>query len=177
MDEGNRQGNLSGRAAMTRDQERAIEQTCEKVMCRYLNHTDRREFEQVVALFTPDIEWQSHGVVLRGRAALLAALHASLDTGTIRHVMSNAVVTVIDEDHAVLHDYHTLYYTEAAEFETHDGPIPFTGPHRLTDSRVELVRTPAGWRIASNDSLIVFRRDPDAPVPLETWAKQQGKLA
>ena len=146
-------------------------------MCRYLKHVDRREFDEAVALFTPDADWQSHGVRLRGREALLDALHAALDTGTIRHVMSNAVVTVSDADHAVLHDYHTLYYTDAAEFETAPGPLPFEGPHRLTDSRVELVRTPEGWRIARNDSLIVFRRDPDAPVPLETWARQEGKLA
>ncbi len=162
---------------MTRDQERAIEWACQQIMCRYLRYVDRREFEQASALFIPDLDWQSHGVRLRGREALLAALHASLGRGTIRHVMSNAVVIVVDEDHAVLHDYHTLYYTDTAEFETHDGPIPFEGPHRLTESRVELVRTSEGWRIARNESLIVFRRDPDALVPLETWAQREGKLA
>ena len=162
---------------MDRDQERAIEQACDAVMCRYLTHVDRREFDQAVALFVPDVDWQSHGVRLRGREELLAAVHASLDKGTIRHVMSNAVVTVVDEDHAVLRDYHTLYYTDAAEFETAQGPLPFEGPHRLTDSKVELVRTRDGWRIARNDSLIVFRRDPGTPVPLETWARQTGKMA
>ena len=162
---------------MLRDEERAIEQECQSVHCRYLNHVDRREFDQAVALFARDVEWESHGVRLRGREALLAALHASLGTGTIRHVMSNAVVTVVDENHAVLRDYHTLYYTKAAEFETHDGPLPFEGPDRLTDSRVEMVRTSAGWRIASNDSLIVFRRDPESLVPLERWAKKEGKMA
>ena len=162
---------------MTRDLERAIEQACEKVMCRYLTHVDRREFDEAVALFTPDCDWQSHGVRLRGQKALLAALHGALDTGTIRHVMSNAVVTVADDDHAVLRDYHTLYYSGAAEFETAQGPLPFEGPHRLTDSRVEFVRTSEGWRIALNDSLVVFRREPEALVPLETWAKAEGKLA
>ena len=162
---------------MTRDQERAIEQACETVMCRYLTHVDRREFAEAVALFTPDCDWQSHGVWLSGQEALRAALHASLDTGTIRHVMSNAVVSVVDEDHAVLRDYHTLYYAADAEFEVAQGPLPFEGPHRLTDSRVEFVRTSDGWRIALNDSLVVFRRDPDALVPLEAWAKAEGKLA
>ena len=162
---------------MIRDQERLIEQVCEKVMCLYLGHADRREFAEAVALFTPDCDWQSHGVRLRGREALLAALHASLDTGTIRHVMTNTVVTVVDQDHAVLHDYHTLYYSGDAEFETAPGPLPFEGPHRLTDSRVEFVRTPEGWRIALNDSLVVFRRDSEVLVPLEIWAKREGKLA
>ena len=50
-------------------------------------------------------------------------------------------------------------------------------PHRLTDSRVEFLRTPEGRRIALNDSVVVFRRDPEALVPLETWAKAEGKLA
>ena len=162
---------------MTREQERAIEQACEKVMCRYLTHVDRSEFDEAVALFTLDCDWQSHGVRLRGQEALLAALHASLDTGTIRHVMTNAVVTVDDDDHAVLRDYHTLYYVGDAGFETAQGPLPFEGPHRLTDSRVEFLRTPEGRRIALNDSLVVFRRDPEALVPLETWAKAEGKLA
>jgi hypothetical protein len=162
---------------MTRDQERAIEQACEKVMCRYLTHVDRREFVEAVALFTTDCDWQSHGVRLLGQEALLAALHGALDTGTIRHMMTNAVVTVVDEDHTVLRDYHTLYYAADVEFEVGQSPLAFEGPHRLTDNRVEFVRRPEGWRIALNDSLVVFRRDPEALVPLEIWAKREGKLS
>ncbi len=169
---------------MDRCQEQAIEQDCQKVMSLYLNHVDRHEFEQAVALFTLDADWCSHGVRILGREKLLVALRASLSKGTIRHVISNSVVTVRDVNHAVLRDYHTLYYSDDTDYEpqikklneSRRIPIPLKGPHRMTESTVELIRRPEGWRISRNYSLVIFRRDPEKLVPLEIWAKGIGKL-
>ena len=162
---------------MDADQARGIEWDCQKLVRQYYRHVDQREFDKACDLFTEDIDWWSMGVQMHGRNEILKSLTPSLGTGTIRHVVTNMVVKAVDEDHAESDFYHTIYYQPEAEFETHDGPIPFEGPHRLTESRVELVRTSEGWRIARNESLIVFRRDPDALVPLETWAQREGKLA
>ena len=160
---------------MTRDEERAIEWDCQKIWRKYYYHVDRREFEQAVDLFTPDVDWLSHGVKCDGRDELLKCLYAALGEGTIRHVLTNTVTTVSDEDHAAVRSYNTLYYTADAEFEKSDGPLQFAGPHRLLDCYAELRRTPEGWRISKRRSQIVFRQDPNEPVRLEAWGKETGK--
>lgn len=146
-------------------------------MQRYLCHVDRREFDKAANLFMPSACWQSHGVTLRGKEALLEALHASLNSGIIRHVISNTIVDVVDATHAVLRDYHTIYYKTDSDFVDELGSNSLVAPHRLTESRVEFVHTTVGWRIESNKSEIIFRRDCSTLVPLEVWAKKAGKLA
>jgi hypothetical protein len=160
---------------MDRDAERAIEWECQKIMRRYYYHVDRREFEKAAVLFTEDVDWLSHGVKLDGRDELVKALYASLEEGTIRHVLTNSVTTVADEDHAICRSYNTLYYTADTEYQEGDKPVAMEGPHRLLDSYAELTRTSEGWRISKRRSLMVFRRDPDEPVRLETWGASAGK--
>lgn len=160
---------------MGREQEREIEQEIEKLIAKYYWHVDHREFDKAVELFTEDVEWIAMSVHLNGRDGILEALKPALGTGTIRHVVTNFVVDVIDADHATCDFYHTIYYTPDIEFETADGPIPFEGPHRTHDHHDEWLRTAAGWRTARRTSHTIFRRDPDEPVKLETWAQSAGK--
>ena len=161
---------------MDREQERGIEWECQKIMQRYYYHVDRREFEKAAELFTVDVDWLSHGVKLDGRDELVKALYASLGDGTIRHVLTNSVVNVVDEDHAICRSYNKLYYSADAEYQEADDPLAMEGPHRLLDSYAELTRTSEGWRISKRRSLIVFRRDPDEPARLETWGQSERKM-
>ena len=161
---------------MNRDEERAIEWDCQKTMRQYYDYVDHRDFDSAANLFTEDIDWLSHGVRLQGRKELREGLQAALGEGTIRHVLSNTVVNVIDEDHAELNEYHTLYYVADQEYENVDGPLAFEGPHRLVDCFAALVRTSEGWRIAKRRAPIIFRRNPDEPVRLETWGEKEGKI-
>ncbi len=162
---------------MDSDQARGIEWDCQKLVRQYYRHVDQREFDKACALFTEDIDWWSMGVQMHGRDEILKSLPPSLGTGTIRHVVTNMVVKVVDEDHAESDFYHTIYFQPEAEFETHDCPIPFEGPHRTHDQHDWYVRTDDGWRIARRLSHIVFRRNPDEPVAIETWAAGAGKTA
>lgn len=162
---------------MDEDQARGIEWDCQKLVRQYYRHVDQREFDKACALFTEDIDWWSMGVQMHGRDEILKSLPPSLGKGTIRHVVTNMVVNVVDEDHAESNFYHTIYFQPEAEFETHDGPIPFEGPHRTHDQHDWYVRTDDGWRIARRLSHIVFRRNPDEPVAIETWAAEAGKTA
>ena len=162
---------------MDREQERAIEWECQKIMRRYYYYVDRREFEKAVDLFAPDVDWLSHGVKLDGRDELLKGLYASLGEGTVRHVLTNSVVSVTNEDQAICRSYNTLYYTADIEYQEADDPLAMDGPHRLLDSYAELTRTPDGWRISKRRSLIVFRRDPDEQVRLETWGENEGRTS
>ena len=159
---------------MDREKERAIEWECQKILRQYYQHVDRREFEKAVALFTPDVDWVGLGVPLRGREEILAALHPALGKSTARHVLTNTVVNVIDEDHAEARSYNTLTTSHETTFEVGDSPIPCEGPNILVDMSEQLVRTEEGWRIAQRRAVAIFRHDPK-PIPLETWAADAGK--
>ena len=160
---------------MAADQARGIEWDCQKLVRQYYRHVDQREFDKACALFTEDVDWHSMGVEMHGRDDILKSLPPALGTGTIRHVVTNMVVKVVDDDHAESDFYHTIYYQPEAEFETHDGPIAFEGAHRTHDQHDWYVRTDEGWRIAKRVSHVVFRRNPDEPVALESWAAEAGK--
>ena len=159
---------------MDRGQERAIEWDCQKVLRQYYQHVDQREFEKAVALFTPDVDWVGLGVPLLGREEILEALHAALGNSTARHVLTNTVVDVIDEDHAEARSYNTLSTSHETTFEVGDRAIAYEGPNILADMSEQLVRTEEGWRIAQRRAVGIFRHDPK-PIPLETWAKNAGK--
>lgn len=160
---------------MTRDEERAIEWECQKVLRLYYQHVDRREFEKAVALFTPDVDWLGLGVPLRGREEILVALNAALGKSTARHVLTNTVVDVIDEDRAEARSYNTLSTSHETTFEVGDSPIAYEGPNILADMSEKLVRTDEGWQIAWRRAVGIFRHNPQ-PIPLETWAKDAGKV-
>ena len=43
--------------------------------------------------------------------------------------------------------------------------------------RDEYTRTDEGWRISKRHGEAVFKRDTGEPLPLHTWAKDEGKMA
>ena len=162
---------------MTRNEERAIEWDCQKTWRQYYHYVDHHEFEKAVKLFAEDITWKEMGLDLKGRDELLEALNAALGNDTIRHVLTNMVVNVVDEDHAEARAYNTLYYSREGRREDMDGPLQFDGPHRLGDNRAKLRRVGDAWLIAAREGgLSVFRR-PNEPATLEEWAEKEGKLA
>ena len=85
---------------MDGNQIRGIEWDCQKLVRQYYQHVDLREFDKAVQLFTKDVEWYSMGVNLHGREEILNSLKPALGKGTIRHVVTNMVVNVIDDNHA-----------------------------------------------------------------------------
>ena len=162
---------------MTRDEEIAIEWDCQKVWRQYYHYVDHHEFDKAIKLFTEDVTWESMGLDVKGRDAVLETLHNGLGNDTIRHVVSNTVVNVIDEDHAELFEYHTIYYSREGRREDMDGPLDFDGPHRLSDAYAKMRRVGDEWQIyAREKNPIIFRR-PNEPAALEDWAEKEGKKA
>ena len=159
---------------MTRDEERLIEWECQRVLRQYYLYVDQREYEKAANLFTPDVEWQALGVHLTGRDEILKGLVGGLAKGTIRHVITNTIVDVIDENHATSKSYNADYYEPGVRVEDSDGPVPFEGPHRIEDNYAELVRSNEGWLISKRDVTLIFRRG-GGPVAFETWGKTEGK--
>ncbi len=161
---------------MDRKQERLIEWACQKVMRNYYKHVDQYEYEEAAALFTEDASWEVMGVNLKGRDQILKGLYEGLQKGTIRHILTNTVVTVIDEDHAEAQSYNNIYYSPRGRLDEVDGPLPFDGPNRISDHYASFTRTDDGWKMSTRVGRVIFRSKAE-PLALETWAGQEGLLA
>lgn len=113
---------------------------------RFFLALDDRRYDGVLALFTDDCRWLRQGVWLQGKAAVLDGLEARpLDMDTC-HLISNACVTSLDGDAAVLQAWMTAYRTPRRGA----GAVPqAAGPLRLNFTTTHF-RRDAGhdWRIA-----------------------------
>ena len=160
---------------MDRNQERGIEWDCQKTLRQYYHHVDHHEYDEAVQLFTEDADWKVMGLSLKGRAEILEALHGGLGNDTIRHVLTNMIVTVIDEDNAESWSYNAIYYSREGRIEDRDKPLAFDGPHRFGDGFARLKRVNGQWQIAAREGgRLVFRR-PNEPIGLEAWSESEGK--
>lgn len=162
---------------MDENQEQAIEWACQKIMRQYYQHVDRYEYDEAILLFTPDVDWLGLGVKLDGRDQILQGLHGGLGGGTIRHMLTNVIVDVIDEDHANASAYNTLYSSPDIRYDQFDGPINFRTATQVVEQWDEFTRTLEGWRISKRRGEAVFKRDPTELIPLHTWAEDEGKMA
>ncbi len=153
---------------MDEDRKQAIEWQCAKLLTHYYNLIDRQEFDAAVALFTPDIVWSMDGEDFRGRDGNLSALHGLLDDMLIRHVISNIVVTVIDETHAEAVTYLVIYCHPKTALA--EGKLQSVEANRFSEVANELVRTDEGWRIARREIKTVMvtaderKRVTDGPI-------------
>lgn len=161
---------------MNPEQERAIAWDCQKVWHQYYHYVDHHDYDNAVKLFAEDVTWQVMGLDLKGRDEVLEALHGGLGIDTIRHVATNTVVNVIDEDHAELSEYHSIYYSREGRREDMDGPLPFKGPHRITDSFAKMRRVGDEWQIYARENTQTIFQQPDRPAALTEWAAKEGKL-
>lgn len=121
---------------MTRDEEREIERQCSRLIALYANLNDAGDWDAVAALYVeegrmarpsdPD-NW------IEGRSAILEAFRARSPRKG-RHICSNIVIDVIDENHARSECALTLFS---------EGAAPKVGSfHDI------FVRSPDGWRFA-----------------------------
>jgi hypothetical protein len=112
----------------------------------------------MVALFAPDGVWHRQGRALRGPEAILAVLEQRSTTQTIRHVVTNVEVTVLDADTARSLLYVTAYQHDTGEQAT--APPVIRSPSLLLTVPGELVRTDDGWKISSLTMTRVFEFQP-----------------
>ena len=160
---------------MTRDEECAIEWDCQKVLRQFYHFADQREYEKATNLLVSDVEWDVLGVKLRGRDNILKGLLGGVAKRTIAHVLTNTVVDVIDETHAVSKSYNSDYCVPGVRVEDGEGARPFVGPHRLEENYTELIRVDDDWLISKRKVTLIFSHNPSEPAALETGARAEGK--
>jgi hypothetical protein len=101
-------------------------------------------------LFTEEVTWRLRGLDLTGRDAILKALYAGSGSGddTIRHIVNNIIINVIDGDHAELRTYTTIYYSKEGNSEDMGKPVHLAGPQEPNDTYAKLRRVGDSWKIA-----------------------------
>ncbi|WP_410611153.1 nuclear transport factor 2 family protein [Amycolatopsis sp. lyj-109] len=114
----------------------------------FIHHYDRREYDEVLAMFTPDAVYEVHGRVLHGHAAIKAVLDARPGPElTVRHLVTNLHFHTIGDN-----DAHGVSCLTAFAGPAPAGAGPARYPaanaghiHQLTD---RYARHDGNWKIA-----------------------------
>jgi len=129
---------------VTRDERRAVEWDCARLVALYANLNDAARWEEVAALYTED------GIMARptapdapvvGRAAILAAFRGRPPRKT-RHLCSNVVIDVMSSTDACGESAMVLFTAE--------------GPPLAGSFHDHFVLTAEGWRFAERRGSLAF---------------------
>lgn len=133
---------------MDKNQRAEIERACERLSHAYSRHTDFREYDKFVELFSEDALLNAGGELV-GKDTIRKAMSKRSDKLRSRHVVTNLIVDVIDEDHAEGVIYLTLYREVSEEARDPSNVLGLQGPAGVGHYTDKYVRTPEGWRFAS----------------------------
>ena len=83
---------------MKRSDQRAMEWDCQRAWISFYACFDNWDYAGMLALCTPDVEWIRAGKRLQGRAQILDELNQRTRFQTVRHSLSNMLVSVDPQD-------------------------------------------------------------------------------
>lgn len=145
---------ISSDEQLTLEDRLLIEQQCTGLSYAFAYHIDRGEFEDVIALFTPDCLFDRAGLVHRGHDEIREGMRERPDV-TTRHLMTNFHFDSVGADEATAVVYAMTYHAMGT---SEDEPLVYaTDNGRLLDMRDRYVRTTDGWRIASRIARAVLK--------------------
>ena len=139
---------------MDEDRRRAIEWDCTRTLTGFINALDAGDYETMAGLMAENGVWVRPDGDAVGPAGLLEAMKDRPRDLIVRHVISNILIEVIDEDNATGVTYLTVY--------RHYGPPPERGPARLAGAHMvgvsynRLVRELGGWKIGEKRTSRTF---------------------
>lgn len=134
---------------MERDQERAIEWDCTRLLYEFYACLDEKRYDDLGDLFVEDGAWVRLGKELVGPAAIKAAM-AERDDWLTAHLVTNARIFVRDADHADTIQYITLYRQEGVDPSA--GPSPVVPPLGILRHKDQLVRSGGKWKFKRKTS-------------------------
>jgi uncharacterized protein (TIGR02246 family) len=132
-----------------------IERECERLIVAYTHINDLEGGKGIADLFTEDGVLEVPGLVRRGRAELEEAVAQRPKGMFMRHISTNAAVTVIDEDNAEAVSYLVAYVDRTPGGE----PRAMAAPTVAGQYYDRFVRTERGWRIAHRRTEVALRRE------------------
>lgn len=143
---------------ITRDTARAIEWDGTRTLTRFFNYFDQWRYDDMAALFAPDGVWHRQGKALRGEA-ILAALNTRSRTQTVRHVITNIQVDIVDDTVADFVLYVTAYMHDTGTKPL--SPPKIRAPYLLLVVPGALVKVGDDWKIAHMSMNREFEFGPD----------------
>ena len=161
---------------MSPEERRAIEADVERLIKRYVNLNDARDWEAVADLYTADARFarpSKPGEFIEGRAEILAGFLARPPRAQ-RHVIANTVVEVDSPTAARAFSVIVLYQGDAAA----PGEVPaMSADSPLVGTFIDkLVLTGEGWRFAERVGGLDFRPGrgpaPASSSPPERWGRR-----
>ena len=139
-----------------------IERACARLVTEYCHFVDHGEAAKIADQFADDGVWASPRDVRTGREAIAKSFQKRQDNAArmSRHVCTNLLIDVIDENSATGVVYLTLY--------RHDGAperriSPSDVPDVVGEYRDSFVRTTDGWRFKRREIHVSFARAASAP--------------
>ena len=135
-----------------------IERACERLMIEYCHFVDHGEASRIAGQFTDDGVWTSPENTMTGRAEIEAGFmrRQKATHRRSRHVCTNVLIDVIDEDNATGVVYLTLHRHD--DRERPDRVRPSEVPDIVGEYRDTFVRTADGWRFSRREIGVDFAR-------------------
>jgi hypothetical protein len=139
-----------------------IERACNRLVVDFVRHIDNGDYDEAAQLFTNDGRFVRRGQAFSGQSAIAASVEEILQarrenpkqpSWRVRHVCTNAVLDVLDENRATGGSCYLIYRYTGGPVE---GAAPVKGASLIGDYADEYVRTSAGWRIARREAKPVF---------------------
>ena len=123
----------------------AIESACTRLVHEYAYLVDFREYDRFADLFVEDCLFDVAGQSVSSREEMRAAVQRRPANRIWRHVTTNVLINVVDEDSATGVGYFTVYRAWVDE-GTH--AIPTLRPAVVGHYRDKYVRVAGGWKFA-----------------------------
>lgn len=136
-----------------------IERECERLINQYCLFVDFGEASRIAELFTEDGWWENESIRMEGREGIRRnfSQRQGVTRRTSRHLCTNVLIDVVDEDHATGVCYLINYRYDSRTGEA-EYPAPSDAPKFVGEYRDTFVRTPEGWRFATRHCDITFLR-------------------
>ena len=134
---------------MTPAEAMLAEHGCLSVCTRFYHHLDRRDDQHLASLMAANGIWMRQGKAVTGPQAVLDALAKSAPDRKTRHLLSNVVVTLLDDGKAARVAYDLAVFVQEGESPARHTAI-LTGEDRLQHDGTD-------WRIARKEAAVLFR--------------------
>lgn len=135
-----------------------IEQACTKLVNQFSNYNDQSDYESLCGLFADNAAFArptDPENFTTGREAILAAFRSRPNDRITRHLISNIIIDVIDENTAKGICYATLFMApadaEPAKFGVKANPSQLLG-----EFYIDFQMSDSGWKISRQSGKIIF---------------------
>ncbi|WP_226553942.1 nuclear transport factor 2 family protein [Celeribacter naphthalenivorans] len=134
----------------------AIESDCTKLMKTFSLCTDTFDYDRALGLFVPDCTFQRADETFEGIEGLKFVLNRRNPERLTRHVLSNILIDIKDENTATGQAY-ALVFGHAGPLSA-TGEAPLVSPDSLVIFNGSFTRMEDGWRIKRWQIGLSFRK-------------------